>query len=363
MKAPVGADRRSLSLRPGGRSGAPARDLLLESRPRKWPRMDARESLIAVLQLAYSGERAAGYAYRGHWNSLSDPDERARVRQIEDEEWHHRQLVGGMLARLGAAPSRARELRALVIGRTLGLLCHVSGWLLPMYGAGRLERKNVGEYESAARDARLSGNEDLVDCLLTMAEVEWDHEAYFRERVERSALGRRFLWRPLPPRSAIRGAFAALLLAVLALGAPATAPRRGGLRARSRLAGAARRAEGRAHQAQLDEPHLPGHRARLLGLRADAVRQGEARRGDGLPGRRRLREGRRQLARAGRVRQPDPQGRDAGDDRHLHQPGRGSGRERERAAALQPQLRVRRAERPLRALPARGDPARGGQEA
>ena len=46
-----------------------------------------------------------------------------------------------MLARLGAAPSRARELRALVIGRTLGLLCHVAGWLLPMYGAGRLERQ------------------------------------------------------------------------------------------------------------------------------------------------------------------------------------------------------------------------------
>jgi demethoxyubiquinone hydroxylase (CLK1/Coq7/Cat5 family) len=169
---------------------------------------DSRESLIAVLQLAYSGERAAGYAYRGHWRSVSDADERARIRQIEDEEWHHRRLVGEMLQKLGAAPSRARELRALAIGRTLGLLCHVAGWLLPMYGAGRLERRNVGEYETAARHARLSGNEDFVDCLLTMAEVEWDHEAYFRSRVERSALGRRFLWRPLPPRAAIRGAFA-----------------------------------------------------------------------------------------------------------------------------------------------------------
>ena len=41
---------------------------------------DSRESLIAVLQLAYSGERAAGYAYRGHWHSVSDADERARIR-------------------------------------------------------------------------------------------------------------------------------------------------------------------------------------------------------------------------------------------------------------------------------------------
>jgi hypothetical protein len=166
---------------------------------------DARDGLIAVLRLAYSGERAAGYAYRGHWRSVRDTDERARIRTIEDEEWHHRELVGGMLRRLGAAPSRARELRALVIGRSLGFLCHVAGWLLPMYGAGRLERKNVGEYEAAARFARLSGNEDLVDCLLTMAEVEWDHEAYFRGRVETSTLGRRFLWPPLPPRAAIRG--------------------------------------------------------------------------------------------------------------------------------------------------------------
>jgi hypothetical protein len=168
----------------------------------------ARESLIAVLQLAYSGERAAGYAYRGHWRSLRDPDERERICRIEDEEWHHRRQVGDMLAQLGSRPSRARELRALAIGRTLGLLCHVSGWLLPMYAAGRLERRNVGEYEAAARFARLCGRDDFVDCLLTMAEVEWDHEAYFRSRVELREFARRWLWDPLPPRAAIRASFA-----------------------------------------------------------------------------------------------------------------------------------------------------------
>jgi hypothetical protein len=41
-----------------------------------------------------------------------------------------------------------------------------------------------------------------------MAEVEWDHEAFFRSQVEKSARGRRFLWKPLPPRAAIREAFA-----------------------------------------------------------------------------------------------------------------------------------------------------------
>lgn len=169
-----------------------------------------RESLIAILRLAYSGERAAGYAYRGHWHSLRDPGERDRIRAIEEEEWHHRRLVGEMLLALGARPGRIREVRALVVGRVLGLLCHAAGWFAPMYGAGRLERRNVGEYEDAARFARAAGHEELVECLLGMAEVEWDHEAYFRERVLRHPLERLVrVWAPLPPREAIRAAFAA----------------------------------------------------------------------------------------------------------------------------------------------------------
>ena len=60
----------------------------------------ARDNLIALLQLAYSAERAAAYAYRGHWHSVADTDERVRIKQIEDEEWHHRELVGEMLKKL-----------------------------------------------------------------------------------------------------------------------------------------------------------------------------------------------------------------------------------------------------------------------
>src|SRR4029077_11933998 len=92
---------------------------------------DSRSALIAILQLAFSGERAAGYAYRGHWRSVHDPEERRRIREIEDEEWHHRQLVGELLQKLGAAPVRLREWRALMIGRVLGALCHVAGWYAP----------------------------------------------------------------------------------------------------------------------------------------------------------------------------------------------------------------------------------------
>ena len=59
-----------------------------------------------------------------------------------------------------------------------------------MYGAGRLESRNIKEYEVAARYARDSGYYEFIDCLLTMAEVEWEHEKYFRSQVLKHRLAR-----------------------------------------------------------------------------------------------------------------------------------------------------------------------------
>ena len=168
-----------------------------------------KQKLVALLQLAYSGELAAAHAYHGHWRSVADADERARIAEIEQDELHHRKLVGEMLRGLGATPIPSREIRATIVGRTLSLLCHVSGWLAPMYGAGRLESSNVREYETAAKLARECSREDLIDCLLTMAEVEWEHEKYFRSRVITHPLGRRLkLWPQPPPKETIRKPFA-----------------------------------------------------------------------------------------------------------------------------------------------------------
>src|SRR4029079_8505491 len=97
-------------------------------------RLTPEAKLVNILQLAYSGELAAGYAYRRHSHSLHDPADRAQVKKIEEEEWHHRKLVGEMLSSLGAGPNKRREFRATIVGRTLGLLCHVTGWFAPMYG-------------------------------------------------------------------------------------------------------------------------------------------------------------------------------------------------------------------------------------
>lgn len=164
-----------------------------------------RRRLIAILRHAFSGERAAAYAYDGHWRAVSDPAERERIREIEEEEWHHRRLVGEMLTSLGSGPQGSREVRATLVGRTLGFLCHLSPWFLPMYGAGWLESHNIVEYENAARHAHECGRGDLVDCLLAMAEVEWEHEAYFRSKVVGHPWSRWIaVWTQPPPKTSIR---------------------------------------------------------------------------------------------------------------------------------------------------------------
>jgi hypothetical protein len=141
------------------------------------------EQLVRILQAAYSGELAAGYAYRGHWKSLTSATEREKIRQIENEEWVHREKVGVMLASLGAAPVKSREVRMWVIGRAIGLACHVSGWFFPMYFAGRLENSNVAEYESAAFHACESGLTEFESDLRIMASVEKEHETFFMQTI------------------------------------------------------------------------------------------------------------------------------------------------------------------------------------
>jgi rubrerythrin len=169
---------------------------------------EARRLLVAILRLAYSGELAAVHAYRGHARSVRDVAERAHIEEVEREELHHRALVGGMLAKLSERPSRPRELRAGILGRVLGGLCHVSGWFAPMYGAGRLESRNVREYENAARHARDAGHLEWVDCLLTMAEVEWEHERWFRAKAAGHRFARRVrIWPQPPPKAEIRASF------------------------------------------------------------------------------------------------------------------------------------------------------------
>jgi hypothetical protein len=131
---------------------------------------------------------AAAFAYRGHWRSRAAGPERDRIRQIEAEELGHRDRVGAWLGKLGAAPRPGREKVFRAIGRFLGHSCFLSGWFFPMYFAGRLESRNVLEYEEAALYARQLGMDECVEDMLDMARVESEHEAFFRETVTRHRL-------------------------------------------------------------------------------------------------------------------------------------------------------------------------------
>jgi demethoxyubiquinone hydroxylase (CLK1/Coq7/Cat5 family) len=142
-----------------------------------------RQQLIRILQAAYSGELAAAYAYRGHWKSLSDPVEQESVQRIEHEEMVHREKVGRILSELKSGPLRFREIKMSLIGRTIGMLCHLAGWFMPMYFAGRLESRNVCEYESAATHARRLGLTEFETELRVMATVEREHEIYFMQAI------------------------------------------------------------------------------------------------------------------------------------------------------------------------------------
>jgi demethoxyubiquinone hydroxylase (CLK1/Coq7/Cat5 family) len=145
----------------------------------------ARARLARILQDAHAGELAAAYAYRAHWKSLRrrHPDQSTEVRRIEEAEWHHRRLVADMLRELAERPRPRREVLMGSIGRFFGLLCYVTGWFGPMYAAGRLEAMNVGQYESARKDAESLGLSDFVDLLVSMRLEEDRHERWFGDRV------------------------------------------------------------------------------------------------------------------------------------------------------------------------------------
>lgn len=170
----------------------------------------ARTKLVRTLQSAYSGELGAIFAYRGHARSVSQPEEKAMILRIEYEEVLHRRRVGEMLEALGESPSLMREKPLGWVGKTLGVLCSWTGWFAPMYGAGLLESRNIREYEDAALYALNSGHLEFLDDLLLMAEIEWQHEKYFREQCRTHFLFRWVpKWNPPSPLENIRKPFAA----------------------------------------------------------------------------------------------------------------------------------------------------------
>lgn len=167
-----------------------------------------RNELVRLLRAAHAGEGAAARAYAGHYRAVRDPDQQAAIRRIMQEEWMHRAHVRAMLERLGSGPDRVRDAVMAVVGWAVAASCFVGGWYVPMVGAGRIEWANIREYEVAARWAAEAGRPQDAQALLDMAEVEWDHEAYFHGMARRHPWHRVFgAWPDPPPRDGIRASF------------------------------------------------------------------------------------------------------------------------------------------------------------
>lgn len=148
-------------------------------------------ALVAGVAAEHANERGAALAYRGHAASLGRAPEAAAIRAIEAEEWHHRAVLGALLADLGGRPSWWREPLMAALGALIGLSCFVSGWLIPVWGAGLIERSNIAAYRRLVALADEAERPDLAATLAWLGQVEVDHAVYFLGLVRGHPVGRR----------------------------------------------------------------------------------------------------------------------------------------------------------------------------
>lgn len=143
---------------------------------------------MKLLQLAYSAEKAAAFAYIGHAGSVKNPHEKAAIRQIELDEWRHRETVLSIMQQYDIPPSRYYEIKFHVFGKIISASCYVIGWFMPYYFAGRLESGNVCEYFIMMRyfnELEITAHDDV---LYEMGIKEKEHEIYFQKALQNSRL-------------------------------------------------------------------------------------------------------------------------------------------------------------------------------
>lgn len=145
-------------------------------------------ALIELMQRAYSAEKAAAFAYQGHAASVKNPGEKKAIRQIELDEWHHREMVLQIMNDFAVPISKKYELRFHVIGKIISYSCYVIGWFMPFYFAGRLESGNVCEYFRMKQYFNSLGIHDYDVILYDMGIKEKEHEVYFLEQIKTNKL-------------------------------------------------------------------------------------------------------------------------------------------------------------------------------
>lgn len=144
--------------------------------------------LIDLLRMAYSAEKAAAFAYIGHAHSLKSPEAKADIKQIENDEWEHREEVLKIMQEYNIPISKWYEFKFHVIGKLIAFSCHVIGWFMPYYFAGRLESGNVCEYFRMIHFFHELGIKKHDQVLYDMGIKEKEHEDFFLKEVEGSRL-------------------------------------------------------------------------------------------------------------------------------------------------------------------------------
>lgn len=150
--------------------------------------------LVKLLQLAYSAEKAAAFAYVGHAGSVRDPEAKLAIKKIELDEWEHRENVPSIMQKYAIPPSKYYEIKYHLIGRMISCSCYVIGWFMPYYFAGRLESGNVCEYFVMMRYFNELGITEHDDVLYEMGLKEKEHEVYFQKSLENNRLLPLFEW-------------------------------------------------------------------------------------------------------------------------------------------------------------------------
>lgn len=144
--------------------------------------------LVDLIQMAYSAEKAAAFAYIGHAASVKSKEEKIAIMQIEIDEWNHRAEVLLLMKEYDIPVSKWYEFKFHVIGKVISGSCFVIGWFMPFYFAGRLESGNVCEYFRMKHYFNSLGIKKHDVILYEMGMKEKEHEVYFLEQIKDSKL-------------------------------------------------------------------------------------------------------------------------------------------------------------------------------
>lgn len=151
-------------------------------------KVTAHKALVDLLKKAYSAEKAAAYAYFGHAASVKRTKEKAAIHQIETDEWNHRKEVLQLMHYYDIPISKWYELRFGFIGKIISFSCHIIGWFMPFYFAGRLESGNVCEYFRMKQYFNSLGIHAHDELLYEMGMKEKEHEVYFLKGIQNNPL-------------------------------------------------------------------------------------------------------------------------------------------------------------------------------